>query len=53
MKTTLTCALLLIAAGPLSGCSGNGPAANTPASPPAAAIAGVDTPKSVSAVTAN
>jgi hypothetical protein len=53
MKTILTCALLLIAAGSLPACSGSSPAASTPIAPPAAAIAGVDTPRSVSVVTAN
>ena len=53
MKTTLTCALLLIAAGSLPGCSGSSPAASTPVAPPPAAITGIDTPRSVSVVTAN
>jgi len=52
MKITLTCALVLIAAGAFTGCSGSSPAAGS-APPPAAAITGVDTPPSVSVVTAN
>jgi hypothetical protein len=52
---TLTCALLtLLAAGLLSGCGGStgGSAASTPISAPAA-VTGLETPKSVSVVTAN
>jgi len=37
----------------LTGCSGSAPAPTSAAPPPAAAITGVDTPKSVSVVTAN
>jgi hypothetical protein len=53
MKTP-TCALfVLIAAGSLSGCGGgSSPAIVNPTPPPPAAITGVDTPKSVSVVTA-
>jgi len=53
MKTTLICALVLIAAGSMPGCGGSGPAASAPVAPPPAAIAGVNTPRSVSVVTAN
>ncbi|HWJ34352.1 MAG TPA: hypothetical protein VNR70_03755 [Steroidobacteraceae bacterium] len=51
---TLTCALLtLLAAAPLSGCGGRGSGATIPAQAAPAAVTGVDTPKSVSVVTAN
>jgi hypothetical protein len=51
---TLTCALLtLLATGSMTGCGGGGSAASSPAQTPPAAITGVETPKSVSVVTAN
>jgi len=54
MKMIPTCALfLLIAAGSVPGCSGSHSAASTAVQPPPAAITGVDTPRSVSVVTAN
>ena len=53
MKKTPTCALLILfVAGSLSGCEGRGSAANAPTQP-TVAITGVNTPKSVSVVTAN
>jgi hypothetical protein len=57
MKILSCAALALLAAGMLSGCGGASqsappaPVASTP--PPPAAVTGVDTPKSVSVVTAN
>jgi hypothetical protein len=53
MKTLMSVILIAIAFGSLPGCGGGSPAANTPTPPPAAAITGVVTPKSVSVVTAN
>jgi len=52
---TITCALFtLVTAGIMSGCGGGGgTAAITPIPPPPVVIAGVETPKSVSVVTAN
>jgi len=55
MKILMSVILIAIAAGSLPGCGGGSPAASTPipTPPPTAAITGVDTPKSVSVVTAN
>jgi hypothetical protein len=51
---TLTCALLtLLAGGSLCGCGGGRSAASSPVQTPPAAVTGVETPKSVSVVTAN
>jgi hypothetical protein len=46
--------LALLAAGPLTGCSGASTSTvSSPTPSPPAAVKGVDTPKSVSVVTAN
>ena len=54
MKKILACALVG-AAYSMAGCGGGGAAGTAPAaqSPPPAVVTGVDTPKSVSVVTAN
>jgi len=51
---TLTCALfVLLAGGSLCGCGGRSAGSAPAQAAPAAVVAGVDTPKSVSVVTAN
>jgi hypothetical protein len=45
--------LALLAAGPLTGCGGGSTTTVSTPTPPPAAVKGVDTPKSVSVVTAN
>jgi hypothetical protein len=53
MKITIGVLVALIAAASLSACSNGTNGATAPTPPPAAAITGIDTPKSVSVVTAN
>jgi hypothetical protein len=55
MKKVVACALFsAVAFSSMSGCGGAGSGASAPvASPPPAAVTGIQTPKSVSVVTAN
>ncbi|HEV7612244.1 MAG TPA: hypothetical protein VGO37_10240 [Steroidobacteraceae bacterium] len=53
MKFSVCILLTLIATASLPGCTSGSNAATATAPPPAAAVTGIDTPKSVSVVTAN
>ncbi len=53
MKKVVACALFsAVAFSSMSGCGGAGSGASAPVAPPPAAVTGVQTPKSVSVVTA-
>ena len=53
MKTVVLFALTVLAGAQLTGCGARASAPTTPSPTPPAAITGVDTPKSVSVVTAD